>query len=156
MKKFKLILITFSVTAIAVASVCIPTTWHLCKKKYFQIPSVVKETIYIKQKSGDSITAHNWFFTNTIGGCDLVADGKGEAELKFQRPDIWKVKTYKHRMIINGVLSFGNDDIKYGGEVLYYYMLMNRFGLGGGVEVTANQKLTWDAEIKAGVIIDIK
>jgi len=141
---------------IITALICIPTTWHLCKKKYFLPPKVVKETIYITQKTGDKITASRWFFTETMGGCDLIAEGKGEAELKFKRPDIWKVKTYHHRIIANAVLALGNQDMKYGGELLYYYMLFPRFGLGGGIEATANQALNWNVEIKAGIIADIK
>ena len=156
MKKLKSYLITVLSTITVTTIIVAPVTWHFCKKKYFQMPDVVKETIYIKQKSGDEIRASNWFFTENIGGCDLMADGKGEAELKFKRPDIWRTKTYHHRFIANAVLSFGSDDIKYGGEALYYYMLLQRLGIGGGIEVTANQKLKWDAEIKAGIIADIK
>ena len=138
------------------AVIAVPVTCNLAKRYYTGDPVIIEKKIYIKQKSGEKIYTQNWFFTDTMGGCDIVAEGKGESELKFPRPEKWKSQIYHHRLIVNFVGAFGNQDLKYGGELLYYYMVFPRVGFGGGVEVTANQALNWNAEIKAGIIADLK
>jgi hypothetical protein len=117
---------------------------------YIKPSGPYEKKVYVYEKSGHDITIDHWYFDSA------VAEGKGSAKFKFPRPDAWKTERYYHRIIVNAVLNFNRNDLQYGGEVLYYYMLFSHFGLGGGVQVTANERMAWTAEAKLGLIFDIK
>jgi hypothetical protein len=123
---------------------------------YIKPPKPYEKKVYVYEKSGHDIVVDNWYFDSSYGGFDAVAEGKGSAKFKFPRPDAWNINKYHHRIIVNAVLNFNRNDLQYGGELLYYYMLFDHVGPGGGVQVTANELMAWSGEIKIGVIFDIK
>ena len=108
-----------------------------------------------RQVSGDKITTSNYRFYDTFGMFDIVAEGKGEATTKFQRPDRWK--NYKDEFILNAIIGVNHKRTHYGAEIMYYRMIFPCFGIGGGVGFMCTNeelhKIDYEALFKIGFTI---
>lgn len=128
--------------------IAVPST-IMVYRSYIKAPEG-KEHVYVKQKSGEKIKTDNWFFTSDFGGFDVIAEGKGEAEVKFMRPAKWRLK--KHRIIVNLNVALTPDAFSYGAGLNYYYMLFDYVGVGGGINVTANESGYYNIGVQAGAL----
>lgn len=134
--------ITLSAFAVGVLIGCFSYHYYMKPDKSFETTT--------EKISGSDIYVSGWKFGKDYGKFEIESTGIGKAETTFGRPQKWQFK--KNKIIINLGLDLSRNYLTYGGDLLYYRMLTDRFGLGGGLHITANSRYNYVAGLRLGML----